>query len=385
MSTKQSLFGVPYKYVSLITLVVQNSTLVVVMHHSRVMVPKDQQFYASTAVFLAELFKLLISLYMAGRIQIAEKGSLNIYDLYQDLFSNDAWKLLIPAALYTVQNNLQYVAVSLLDAATFSVTYQLKILTTALFSVILLKRSLSGMKWFSLVLLTLGVALVQLPSDNNSTTKGDNESMERFVGLGAVAVACVISGMAGVYFEKVLKGTHASIWTRNIQLSFFSLFTALIMGVWWKDGVNVAEKGFFFGYNMVVWAAIVCQAIGGIIVALVVKYADNILKGFATSISIILSFLASLWIFTDTSISTAFLAGSTLVLAATYIYSLPDSTPIINKDTEKDEEASHRLYVLTQIEDQHDEEDEKGYVYHLNNNGSNGYTKVNQIDLHVEH
>ncbi|CAG8583591.1 13196_t:CDS:1 [Ambispora leptoticha] len=354
MSTKQSLFGLPYKYVSLITLVVQNSTLVIVMHRSRVMVPKDQQYFASTAVFLAELIKLFISLYMAGRTQITEKGSLSIYDLYQDIFSSDAWKLMIPAALYTIQNNLQYVAVSLLDAATFSVTYQLKILSTALFSVILLKRSLSGLKWFSLVLLTFGVALVQFPSDKstNSAAEDDDEGMERFVGLGAVAVACIISGLAGVYFEKVLKGTHATVWTRNVQLSLFSLFTALIMGVWWKDGANVAEKGFFFGYNMVVWSAISCQAIGGIIVALVVKYADNILKGFATSISIILSFLASLWIFTDTSISITFLAGSALVLASTYMYSLPDAP--INKDTENDRD------------------------------GRTGYTKVEQIDLHVE-
>ena len=42
------------------------------------------------------------------------------------------------------------------------VTYQLKILTTALFSVLMLRRSLSKLQWLSLLLLFTGVAIVQV-------------------------------------------------------------------------------------------------------------------------------------------------------------------------------------------------------------------------------
>ena len=41
-------------------------------------------------------------------------------------------------------------------------TYQLKILTTALFSVFMLKKSLSRVQWVSLVILMIAVALVQV-------------------------------------------------------------------------------------------------------------------------------------------------------------------------------------------------------------------------------
>jgi UDP-galactose transporter len=82
-----------------------------------------------------------------------------------------------------------------------------------------------------------------------------------------------------------------------VQLSFYSLFPALIFGVFLKDGEEIAKNGFFDGYNAVVWTAIVLQAGGGVLVAMCINYADNIAKNFATSISIVLSFLFSVWFF----------------------------------------------------------------------------------------
>ncbi len=62
----------------------------------------------------------------------------------------------IPAFLYTLANSLQYVGITNLDAATFQVTYQLKIIFTAIFTVSILRRSLSGRQWLSLILLMAG-------------------------------------------------------------------------------------------------------------------------------------------------------------------------------------------------------------------------------------
>ncbi len=106
------------------------------------------------------------------------------------------------------------------------------------------------------------------------------------------------------------------------------------------DGDKVAENGFFGGYNFWTWATIFNQAIGGLVVALVVKYADNILKGFATSISIILSCLASLVLF-DFELTWLFVGGSSLVLLATHWYGLPGEKarrpsviPLVNETSE---------------------------------------------------
>ncbi|KAI7488824.1 P-loop containing nucleoside triphosphate hydrolase protein [Hortaea werneckii] len=374
-----SLAGVPMKHISLITLVFQNSLLILVMHYSRIMPPVNgHRYYTSTAVFLNELMKLSISLSMAlydiathsKSPQTATAAGL-FGELARAVFSGDSWKMGIPALLYTLQNSLQYIGISNLDAATFQVTYQLKILTTALFSVTLLGKSLSPRRWTSLVLLMVGVAIVQIPlggsetpvlsikdlkdgaafhsprsiwdlkalgnaaagqlSKRSATYEGIGEDeaaahpqLDASIGLIAVMIACGLSGMAGVYFEKVLKDPKGdshrqSVWIRNVQLSFYSLWPALLIGVLFKDGEQIAKTGFFTGYNWVVWLAITLQAIGGVVVALAVNYADNIAKNFATSISILVSFLASVFFF-DFHITWLYLLGTVTVVGATYLY-----------------------------------------------------------------
>lgn len=387
------------------------------MHYSRVMpVVGGQRYHTSTSVFLNEVIKLGISLTMVYSpctytfMDVrADKDVKALYDISKSLpsnttvatlsralttamFTNESWKLAIPALLYTLQNTLQYVAVSNLDAATFQVTYQLKILTTAMFSVLMLGRSLSPRKWLSLLVLVIGVSIVQLPGyttesvtmeslrDSDSKVwprslveiqelgshaaahltrrsgsyEGIKEDrgmvapeMNNSVGLAAVLIACALSGFAGVSFEKILKEStnkNTSLWVRNCQLSIWSLFPALFLGVFWKDGEIIAKTGFFAGYNWVVWAAIIFQAMGGVIVALVINYADNIAKNFATSISIVLSCVVSVALFefkVTGSVSVTlffsplpvtltcahFFIGTLVVLFATYLYTKPERIP----------------------------------------------------------
>ena len=53
---------------------------------------------------------------------------------------------------------------------------------------------------------------------------------------------------------------------------------------------------------------------------MVVKYADNVLKGFATSLSIVLSAVVSALYFHDVNINFAFTVGATIVLGSVYLY-----------------------------------------------------------------
>ncbi|KAK3358003.1 nucleotide-sugar transporter-domain-containing protein [Lasiosphaeria hispida] len=329
----------PVQRLSLILLVLQNSVLVMVMHHSRNS-PAGQQprYLASTAVLLVEVIKLVASLILATYDTCKSHPSSSPSEIAvlvrRAVFASDSWKLIVPAALYTLQNSLVYAAISNLDAVTFQVTYQLKILTTVLFSILLLGTHISARQWLSLILLTCGVALVQVTGPLGSETWKDKltsliqgdvallaPASSAARGLVAVIAAALISGLTCVYFEKLVKDSlgSVSLWTRNVQLSFFSLFPALFIGVLWQDGTAVARDGFFSGYNSFVWLTIALQAFGGLIVAVCIVYAGNVAKNFAASLSIVLSYVVTAVIFMAPMTMPA-TGGAAIVLLAMYMY-----------------------------------------------------------------
>ncbi|GAA5970115.1 hypothetical protein JCM11641_000275 [Rhodosporidiobolus odoratus] len=377
-STPASVLGVPLSLISLVTLTVQNSALTIVLHYSRISVPKDRMYNAASAVLLNELLKGAISLSIAFRnsvlaasspVSALERGEYSKLELNDggkqrrgsgslmsgsagasmwtpenvvrggrkmltEVFSNDCWKLSIPACLYVIQNNLQFVAASNLDVPTFQVTYNLKILTTALFSVLLLRRRLSGRKWFALLFLAAGVGVVQLQSTaaaGSSSSHGSHE-MDKSKGLLAVFCACMTSGLAGVYFEMVLKGSKADLWIRNVQLSIFSLLPAAMAvfapGISLTGGPStpssMAEQPVFANFGGWAWAVVLIQVFGGLVTALVIRYSDNIMKGFATSLAIVLSFCAGIILF-DFQVTLSFLVGTIMVVTSTYLYNSPEA------------------------------------------------------------
>lgn len=310
---------VDLKYLSLLLLVAQNVCLVLSIRYSRIHQMSDGAYVSSTAVVVSEFLKLAASLLLEYLFETGPNE--NFLEKMKDEFFNiDTVKLSVPGLLYTFQNNMLFVALTNLTAATYQVTAQLKILTTAVFSVIMLGKEISFQQTLSLFMLTGGVGIVQVAVQQASSNASQNTAeMNQMVGLAAVLSACLTSGFAGVYFEKILKrGRKVSIYIRNVQLGFFGTVIGLIT-VAVNDFDQVQEGGFFQGYGVPVMIPILTQAVGGLLVAVVMKYADNILKGFATSLSIVLAAMLSSMFF-DVPVSNLFAVGAALVIFAVYIY-----------------------------------------------------------------
>ena len=101
-------------------------------------------------------------------------------------------------------------------------------------------------------------------------------------------------------------------------MKFVRVKTAVIF----NDLDAIMKDGFFRGYNSIVWAVIILQAGGGIVVAIVVKYADNVLKGFATSISVVLSCIVASFLFHgESEFNPLFFSGALIVCMSAFIFS----------------------------------------------------------------
>lgn len=110
---------------------------------------------------------------------------------------------------------------------------------------------------------------------------------------GILAVLCMVmtSGYSAIYFEGMLKkpGEKLTIWERNFQLALYSCILLFGVSVYEYSNDTTGNSGWFQGWSIITVLLAFNGAIGGLLVAATLKYADAILKTLATSAAIILS------------------------------------------------------------------------------------------------
>ena len=84
-------------------------------------------------------------------------------------------------------------------------------------------------------------------------------------------LSSLLSGFANVYLEKRVKRTSVSIWMRNVQLGLFGIPQSASLLLAPATKAAVASHGLFVGFDPLVWSVVALKAIGGLLVAAVVK------------------------------------------------------------------------------------------------------------------
>ncbi|NXV43704.1 S35A1 protein, partial [Uria aalge] len=321
-----------FKLYCLTVMTLVAATYTVALRYTRTV--ETELYFSTTAVCITEVIKLFLSVGILAK----ETGSLArlITSLKENVFGSptELLKLSVPSLVYALQNNMAFVALSNLDAAVYQVTYQLKIPCTALCTVLMLNRTLSKLQWFSVFMLCGGVTLVQWkPAQATKVQVQQNP----WLGFGAIAVAVLCSGFAGIVLFPLGVSSLTAVALR--QLGRQSISSAELLVALHVEDINPIRTLFLF----FMWKNIICfpvlASVGGLYTSVVVKYTDNIMKGFSAAAAIVLSTVASVILF-GLQITVTFFLGAVLVCISIYLYGLPrqDTTKIQPAETKSSKE-----------------------------------------------
>ncbi|GFH53975.1 hypothetical protein CTEN210_10451 [Chaetoceros tenuissimus] len=287
----------------------------------RVVMKDHGGFLLSTAITMVELLKLLFS--VGYIVLIQERNPFSVITYIKNDWRNTLL-LCVPATAYSFQMSMEYVAMANIDPSTFSVLVQMKMLTTALFFRTILKKRLMKKQFMSLIILTVGVMLCSMKT---GTEKDEKDSGNKSLGIAATLGIACSSGFASVYTEKVIKTArkNTSFNKEDYGLAYMqaqlAIVSLVVLGLYafTKDFKEITQNGFFHNYDIAAFCSSLNSAVGGLIVAAVLKFANSVLKGYATAVSVVLTTIASNIMF-GTQMSLFFVMGSVNCCMAVLLY-----------------------------------------------------------------
>jgi solute carrier family 35 (UDP-sugar transporter), member A1/2/3 len=230
----------------------------------------------------------------------------------------------IPAILSLLQNHWNLIASQHLQPITFNALNQTKTVFAALSCYFVLNQCQSQFQIMSLILLIIASmimeSIVPLPSWHwikSLTTKNGTASTplhfsstkqkENFkrqtttYGIVAVLAASLVSGISGALTQKSLQAFDSDTTIPlnpllySAQISFVSVLVSVVTILLtspidnWKQTTTQSICNFTAGWTIYTWIPVFTNALGGILVGLVVKHSGVIRKGFACMIGLFLS------------------------------------------------------------------------------------------------
>ncbi|XP_012086770.1 CMP-sialic acid transporter 1 isoform X2 [Jatropha curcas] len=205
----------------------------------------------------------------------------------------------IPSIIYLIHNNVQFATLTYVDTSTYQIMGNLKIFTTGILFRLFLRRKLSNLQWMAIVLLAVGTTTSQVKGCGEASCDSLFSAPIQGYMLGILS-AC-LSALAGVYTEFLMKKNNDSLYWQNVQLYAFGVIfnmAKLILddfrggfekGPWWQHLLN--------GYSTTTWMVVLNLGSTGLLVSWLMKYADNIVKVYSTSMAMLLTMVLSVYLF----------------------------------------------------------------------------------------
>ncbi|XP_078676175.1 UDP-galactose transporter senju-like isoform X1 [Branchiostoma floridae x Branchiostoma belcheri] len=282
-----------------------------------------------TVVMITEILKLMVAtlLYVKDnsfqellRVIVRDKKVLVLY--------------VVPASLYCLYNNLQFVNLAVYDPTTYYLLLQFRVVTTGIVFQILFKKTLSRLQWLSLVLLTIGCVVKQIKHDTHMrdvvSFGGQSLSLHLNANLLHILLQVFCSCFAGVYTEFLLKGeksSHVPLMMQNVFMYLDSIICNMCVLAYTGDLLSAFTTE---SINSILQPTVLLVTLNqtaiGIITSLFLKSLNSILKTFASALELMFTAVLCWYIFGIPVDIFTFIA-IVIVCLATFLYSL---NPVVN-------------------------------------------------------
>nr|KJB41476.1 hypothetical protein B456_007G106100 [Gossypium raimondii] len=232
----------------------------------------------------------------------------------------------IPSVIYLIHNNVQFATLMYLDTSTYQIMGNLKIVTTGILFRLFLKKKLSNLQWMAIILLAVGTTMSQVQGCGEASCDSLFSAPIQGYMLGVLS-AC-LSALAGVYTEFLMKQNNDSLYWQNVQLYTFGAILNMARlvvddfragyekGPWWQRLFN--------GYSVTTWMVVLNLGSTGLLVSWLMKYADNIVKVYSTSMAMLLTMVLSVFLFSFKPTLQLFL-GIIICMMSLHMYFAPPS------------------------------------------------------------
>ena len=279
-------------------------------------------------VLLCELLKMCV----ACTLLVTEGGAegqraLSRWRL-RDALSGGA----VPAAIYAVQNVCIQIGMQHCTGLLFNLLNQTKIIFTAVMVYAFMGRRQSRAQVVALTMVLVVGVVLSLPDDFSEGAAGNARDAAAddgvagayfWYGIVPTLAAAVLSGFASGWSQRVMQGKarrHAYLFSAELSLfsSLFLLGKMLHSGGGSFGSVRLRIEALITS-NPSVWIPLATNAVGGIFVGQVIKYAGGVRKSFSVIVGIITTGLAE-WMWFGEALSPKIGVCVPIVVVAMYVY-----------------------------------------------------------------
>ena len=237
----------------------------------------------SAMIVVTETVKICLSL---GMIWISTTREMREKVVDSLSLRESVFRAGIPAFLYSIQNWLILFGSRHTSPLTLSLLNQTKTLSAAFFAYVLIGKRQTNMQLVALAGLFLGASMIILAERAGDVRAGDKDASSNMIGIFAIGLASLLSGVSSAATELVLARAAAFEAPKEISSLLFSIELASlgILTLLGSALIGINPDTTLLTNPLKNWSLstlipVVSNASGGILVGLVTQRAGGVKKG----------------------------------------------------------------------------------------------------------